>query len=83
MENSDQVVDPAHAPRRTKTESADHTKTYLVARGDTLSSIAGAEYGDPAAWRPIAAANRIVNPRRLEPGSRIVIPPLPERLGSA
>lgn len=60
--------------RATPTESADHAKTYLVRRGDTLSSIAAAEYGDPARWRPIAEANRMANPRRLPPGTRLVLP---------
>ncbi|HEX2095361.1 MAG TPA: LysM peptidoglycan-binding domain-containing protein [Longimicrobiaceae bacterium] len=60
--------------RNPPTESADHAKTYVVRRGDTLSSIAAAEYGDPAAWRPIAEANRIANPRLLAPGTRLALP---------
>ncbi|HEU0013467.1 MAG TPA: LysM peptidoglycan-binding domain-containing protein [Longimicrobium sp.] len=63
--------------RATPTESADHAKTYLVRRGDTLSSIAAAEYGDPARWRPIAEANRLANPRLLPPGTRLVLPAIP------
>ena len=78
-----EYVDPSDGPRQTKTESADHTKTYLVQLGDSLASIAAAEYGDPSAWRPIAVANAIANPRLIAPGLRIVIPPLPARLGSA
>lgn len=62
--------------RENPTESADHTKTRTIKRGDTLSSIAVAEYGDPARWRPIAEANRIDNPRILEPGRVLIIPPL-------
>lgn len=58
------------------TESADHAKTYLVRRGDTLASIAAKEYGDPARWRPIARANRIANPRLLAPGTRLALPAL-------
>jgi hypothetical protein len=58
------------------TESADHAKTWLVRRGDTLSSIAAAEYDDPARWRPIAEANRIANPRLLAPGTRLSLPAL-------
>jgi hypothetical protein len=63
--------------RETVTQSADHAKLYTVCQGDTLSSIAAAEYGDPAAWRPIATKNRITNPRKIEPGSRLIIPSLP------
>jgi hypothetical protein len=58
------------------TESADHAKTHLVRRGDTLASIAAAEYGDPAKWRPIAEANRLANPRLLAVGTRLAIPAL-------
>ncbi len=58
-------------------QSADHTKQRRVQRGDTLSKIAAQEYGDPALWRPIADANPgIANPRKLEPGTILVIPTL-------
>ena len=56
--------------------SADFTKHYLVRRGDTLSSIAGREYGDPKMWRPIAEENQIDNPLDLQPGRVLVIPAL-------
>ncbi|CAG1003592.1 hypothetical protein MYXO_03219 [Myxococcaceae bacterium] len=62
--------------RRNPTESSDHAKTRTVKRGDTLSGIANAEYGDPAKWRPIASANGIDNPRLLPPGLSLAIPPL-------
>lgn len=62
--------------RNPPTESADHAKSCLVRRGDTLSSIAAAEYGDPTLWRPIAQANRIANPRLLAPGTRLSLPAL-------
>jgi nucleoid-associated protein YgaU len=51
-------------------------KTYTVKRGDTLSSIAAAEYGDPARWRPIATANRITDPLSLRPGLVLALPAL-------
>jgi LysM repeat protein len=54
--------------RKEPTAPADRLKTYIVKRGDTLSSIAAAEYGDPGKWRPIALANNIENPRLLQPG---------------
>lgn len=62
--------------RETVTQSADHAKLYTVRQGDTLSSIAAAEYDDPALWRPIATKNKITNPRIIEPGTRLLIPPL-------
>ena len=71
-----EFIDVTVEVRANPTQSADHTKTSTVKRGDTLSSIAAAEYGDPAAWRPIAKANGIDNPRVLEPGRALVIPPL-------
>jgi hypothetical protein len=57
-------------------ESADRTKQRGIIQGDTLSLIAGDEYGDPALWRPIAKENKIDNPRILEAGKVIFIPPL-------
>lgn len=64
--------------RELKLESWDHTKQRLVRRGDTLSQIAAEEYDDPGAWRHIADANAdtVRNPRRLEPGSVLRIPPI-------
>lgn len=57
--------------------AADHTRTYVVRRGDTLSGIAASHYGDAGKWRGIAAANRITNPRTLQPGTPLVLPALP------
>jgi nucleoid-associated protein YgaU len=71
-----QFVDVEVEVRRNPFESSDRTKTYIVKRGDTLSSIAAAEYGDPAKWRPIATANGIDNPRLLTAGKTLVLPRL-------
>lgn len=57
-----------------KLQSNDVTKHRTVQRGDTLSRIAGQEYGDPAKWRVIAAANPGVHPLRLQPGTVLQIP---------
>lgn len=57
-----------------KLQSADFTKRYVVKRGDTLSSIAGAKFGDPTLWRPIAKENDLDNPRSIQPGQVLVIP---------
>lgn len=59
-----------------KKESADVAKTRVVRRGDTLTSIAGEEYDDPALWRAIATANGIDNPRQIPPGTVLTIPEL-------
>ena len=47
----------------------------LVGAGDTLSGIAGNVLGDPGAWRRLADANNIDNPRRLAVGATLVVPP--------
>jgi nucleoid-associated protein YgaU len=46
-----------------------------VTEGDTLWDIAGAEYGDPQQWRRIADANGVENPRTLQVGTVLEIPP--------
>jgi hypothetical protein len=50
-----------------------------IVTGETLSGIAGKLLGDPGAWRAIADANNIDNPRKLIPGQLLVIPPRPPR----
>jgi nucleoid-associated protein YgaU len=57
-------------------KSSDWTKRRVIAEQDRLSLIAAVEYGDPAVWRLIADANDIDNPRVLEPGREIRLPPL-------
>lgn len=61
-----------------KLESSDHSKRRVVQQRDTLSGIAAEEYGDPRQWRIIADHNDnvISNPRRLIPGTELIIPPL-------
>lgn len=63
----------------TNLQSVDHTRTLTVKQGDTLHSIAFREYGTVAHWRTIADANLAVidDPRRLVPGSLLVLPRLP------
>jgi nucleoid-associated protein YgaU len=58
------------------TESSDWSKFRELAPGDQLNLIAAIEYGDPTVWRVIAEANDIDNPRRLETGREIRLPPL-------
>lgn len=57
-------------------ESSDWSKRRIVAENDRLCLIAAIEYEDPAVWRVIADANDIENPRLLQPGQEILLPPL-------
>jgi LysM repeat protein len=52
-------------------------KSYVVRRGDTLSSIAAAVYRRADAWRELARANDITDPRDLRPGRVLTVPRLP------
>ncbi len=68
--------DPETQLKETSFQSADRTKIWHVKQGDNLWLIAFEEYGDPNLWRTIAEANKIYNPRSLEPGTDLIIPPL-------
>ena len=56
--------------------SPDRTQAHVVARGETMSSIAGVHYRRPGEWRHIAIANGITDPRRLATGVVLDVPPL-------
>jgi LysM repeat protein len=61
---------------QTPQESPNVEKSFTVRRGDTLASISQALYRSPADWRELAAANGIVDPRRLAPGQVLTAPRL-------
>ncbi|MBX9895602.1 MAG: LysM peptidoglycan-binding domain-containing protein [Nitrosomonas sp.] len=65
--------------KEVKRETADYTKIYTILQGESLSAIANRVYGNPKLWRPIALANKVLNPQNLQPGARLVIPNLPYR----
>lgn len=56
--------------------SPDRTKLRRVTGEESLWSLAAEEYGDPGRWRVIAEANGVSDPRSLEPGTDLVVPPL-------
>jgi Contractile injection system tube protein len=60
-----------------KRETADYSKTHVVLRGERISDIAYAAYGDPAPWRAIALANDIDDPTDLVVGAALLLPQLP------
>jgi len=65
-----EYLDPETDQRQTDPEFT----TWLVKRGDTLSSIAAKLYRDPTAWRTIAEANNLDDPRQIPVGLRLNIP---------
>lgn len=66
----------ADATKKKKAENPIDDPVRIVKRGETLSSIANEEYGEPALWRIIAEENRLDNPRKITPGLVLTIPPL-------
>lgn len=54
--------------------SPDTTKYHTVRQGDSLWSLAAAEYGDAGQWRAIANANGLSNPRSLRTGEILIVP---------
>jgi nucleoid-associated protein YgaU len=70
-----EYIEVAVLVMRHPTHSADHHTQRVVKSGDRIDTIAGEEYGDPASWRVIAAANDLEDPGRLLPGGYLTIPP--------
>ena len=61
---------------KAKDDAVDTTKLQVVEQEKELSEVANDVYNDPAAWRPIAVANGIKNPRLMIVGMALVVPPL-------
>jgi nucleoid-associated protein YgaU len=74
--NLEQKLGPGGEEIRRGKQSPDHAKLYTVKRGDTLQSIANAEYEDPREWRRVAKTNNIDDPMSLRPGMKLLIPPI-------
>jgi hypothetical protein len=56
-------------------QSPDRTKVTVLRAGDRLDALAAREYGTPEAWRALAAANGLEDPRDAVPGMELRIPP--------
>lgn len=66
---------PSQTARQNPTSGAlTAQRVHRVVAGDSLQSLAWREYGNAAAWRSIAEANRIDNPMQLTPGTELVLP---------
>jgi nucleoid-associated protein YgaU len=53
-------------------------RVHRTVAGDTLASVAYAEYGDPNQWRALAAYNDIADPLRVRAGTVLLMPPADE-----
>ena len=71
-----EALSPEEVAANDGASSPDLYQTWLVKDGESLDAIAARVYGDPAFWRPLAAANRLANPRALVTGQLLVLPPL-------
>lgn len=71
-------------PFRQNPTSGSHEvrRVHQTIAGDTLASVAFREYGDPTAWRALAAFNRIDDPLRVRTGTVLLLPG-PEELATS
>lgn len=74
-----EVMDPELVAKTLNLQTADYSKVHVVAERETLSTIAAALYEDPLAWRPIAIANGLADPRTIAVGQQLRVPSLPFR----
>jgi nucleoid-associated protein YgaU len=63
-------------------ESADKTKRHVVVGREALWQLAADEYDDPNEWPRIAEANDLDDPRDIEPGDWLTLPPIENRNGT-
>lgn len=70
-----QFEEEAEWPRQNPTSGTPEPhRVHQVQRGESLPGLASRYFGDPTAWRDIAAVNGILDPLGLEPGSMLIIP---------
>jgi nucleoid-associated protein YgaU len=72
-------VEGGSSSRATDPAKAQEPRTYTVKRGDSLSKIAKAIYGDMSKWKALYEANKNVigaNPDLIKPGQVLTIPQL-------
>ncbi|HEY5115714.1 MAG TPA: peptidase M23, partial [Nakamurella sp.] len=66
---------PGEKGKQNPTSGALATRAiHRVVIGETLASVAYAEYGDPTLWRQLANFNRIDDPMRIPLGSLLMLP---------
>ena len=73
---------PGEPFRQNPTSGGEHVRrVHRTVAGDTLASLAYAEYGDPAQWRALAAYNGIDDPLRVPAAAPRCCCPPAERAG--
>ena len=71
-----EALSPKEVAAQDAANSPDLHQTWQVEDGQTLDGIAARVYGDPSMWRPLAAANRLTNPRHVVTGQVLLLPPM-------
>jgi nucleoid-associated protein YgaU len=69
-----QEVLVAQTGQNPTSRAAGARRVHVVQAGDTIDWIATQELGDPTAWRALAEANGLDDPRRLQEGQALFIP---------
>ncbi len=70
------VIDGKQLALFTDTHSPDITKVHTVKKGDTLPLLCYREYGDSKYYYQVAAYNNLTDLKQLEPGTRLIFPPI-------
>lgn len=69
-------LDPVTSALKERNQSADLTHIKVFGAGDTLPLLCNLVYGDSKYYIQVAKHNSILNFRSIEPGDRLVFPPL-------
>jgi nucleoid-associated protein YgaU len=57
-------------------QSPDHHRVHVLERDETLALVSHLHLDNAAEWRHVAVANGLDDPRRLDPGRTLSIPPI-------
>jgi len=68
--------------REVPLQSADKSKRRQIVGMDSVWALAAREYGDAALWKVIAERNDLDDPREIEPGDWLTVPPLESNDGT-
>jgi hypothetical protein len=71
----EQVISDRERVNQEAFTSPDLRRIWRVEEGQSIDGIAAEAYDDPRYWREIARSNRLANPRALEVGRLLVLPP--------